>query len=141
MVRASTLSLHLRSFSERFIVVISSSLCAICSQQVGCHRSPSFSILCQREWLVPIAALTPLLCLPLVPASSSTDILIVSSHTGTLSLSVARFRSPTLYSKGQMPGQDNILSQYVQDKTFNPDHCKFWTFVCLRITSIDVVYW
>ena len=35
-------------FGQNFIVVLilrSSSLCAICSQQVGCHGSPSFSIL------------------------------------------------------------------------------------------------
>ena len=30
----------------------SSSLCAICSQQVGCHGSPSFSILCHSDTVI-----------------------------------------------------------------------------------------
>ena len=29
-----------------------SSLCAICSQQVGCHGSPSFSILCHSDTVI-----------------------------------------------------------------------------------------
>ena len=28
------------------------SLCAICSQQVGCHGSPSFSILCHSDTVI-----------------------------------------------------------------------------------------
>ena len=33
-------------------VTIISSLCAICSQQVGCHGSPSFSILCHSDTVI-----------------------------------------------------------------------------------------
>ena len=35
--------------SKIMLLVSSSSLCAICSQQVGCHGSPSFSILCHSD--------------------------------------------------------------------------------------------
>ena len=31
---------------------LSSSLCAICSQQVGCRGSPSFSILCHSDTVI-----------------------------------------------------------------------------------------
>ena len=37
---------------EVFGVKTSSPLCAICSQQVGCHGSPSFSILCQSDAVI-----------------------------------------------------------------------------------------
>ena len=35
-----------------YIYISSSSLCAICSQQVGCHGSPSFSILCHSDTVI-----------------------------------------------------------------------------------------
>ena len=41
-------------FPDNILVVFSSSssLCAICSQQVGCHGSPSFSILCHSDTVI-----------------------------------------------------------------------------------------
>ena len=39
-------------FFSRLGGYLSSSLCAICSQQVGCHGSPSFSILCHSDTVI-----------------------------------------------------------------------------------------
>ena len=43
---------YLRSMLAASLPSHSSSLCAICSQQVGCHGSPSFSILCHSDTVI-----------------------------------------------------------------------------------------
>ena len=48
----SSSRMYFNHYTKCTIHSSSSSLCAICSQQVGCHGSPSFSILCHSDTVI-----------------------------------------------------------------------------------------
>ena len=49
---SDTIVALLTVFADKLWFSAPSSLCAICSQQVGCHGSPSFSILCHSDTVI-----------------------------------------------------------------------------------------
>ena len=87
----------------------SSSLCAICSQQVGCHGSPSFSILCHSDTVIlwyfcPFLDVIRPHCSRSPPSSST---IYPSYHQQSL-YTVSSYYVRTLYQPGKF---ENLIQE------------------------------